>query len=307
MTRMTWKDPPQNQQSSQTSQYPPQKNKPTTEHYILAKRYLDGEPSEEGKEALWYLLDYHQRLVKHLIKRFAPQKLIAEAYDDLFHEGMLTLLEAIKRYDPERGVAFTTFAFPLLRYAVQRATSLLNSYIASSPYVRRLYIHAEQTRLKITLEKNEQPTLQELAEALSVGEEALAKALTLSQTPARLVYESGDREGEERDIPSQLTHYVEELNERPMALIAGLIDFLLETLPKESAKVLRLYLGIDGPPLGLYQIADKLGISRHRAKTLLTQALNEARSRLAVWEAVESHYDFVDHLIDSYRLPPRSG
>ena len=53
------------------------------------------------------LIEAHLGLAEHLARRFAHR---GEAYDDLVQVSSLALVKAVDRFDPERGVEFTTFA-----------------------------------------------------------------------------------------------------------------------------------------------------------------------------------------------------
>ena len=80
--------------------------------------------SEEEQNRLWekvavgdeksrrFLLQLNEPLVRAVVSRFAFEKDTAE---DLFQSGMVGLLCALERFDPKRGTAFGTFAFPYIK------------------------------------------------------------------------------------------------------------------------------------------------------------------------------------------------
>src|ERR1051325_1491470 len=60
----------------------------------------------------------HERLVRHLASRFALTGGVTQ--DDLVQVGYLGLIAAIERFDPDRGISFTTFALPTIVGEIKR-------------------------------------------------------------------------------------------------------------------------------------------------------------------------------------------
>jgi len=67
------------------------------------------------------LLAYHEGLIHFVLRQ---QHVGHTAYDDLLQEGRIALWHAILRYDPTRGVAFSSFAFVAIRRQIWRAVAL---------------------------------------------------------------------------------------------------------------------------------------------------------------------------------------
>ena len=86
--------------------------------------------SEEEQNQLWetfaqgdensreLLIQLNEPLVRAVVSRFAFEKDTAE---DLFQSGMVGLLCALERFDPKRGAAFGTFAFPYIKGEVVKS------------------------------------------------------------------------------------------------------------------------------------------------------------------------------------------
>src|SRR5262245_2083763 len=70
-------------------------------------------------EARSRLVDVHESLVRTLAAELYARRPDGVAdFGDYLHYGMLGLLEAIDRYDPDRGAAFATFARYRIRGAI---------------------------------------------------------------------------------------------------------------------------------------------------------------------------------------------
>ena len=79
----------------------------------LFRRYKEtGDP-----DAREQLVMSHMNLVRFLANKFKNR---GEPLDDLMQVGYLGLLKAIDRFDPERGLEFTTFATPTILGEIKR-------------------------------------------------------------------------------------------------------------------------------------------------------------------------------------------
>lgn len=87
-----------------------------------------------------YLIKEHQGLVYHIVNRFHVS---AFDRDDLIQAGMMGLLEAVKRYDINRDVAFSTYAIPYIIGSVKKEYYKQNSVI-SSEYYGRLIVNVQK-------------------------------------------------------------------------------------------------------------------------------------------------------------------
>ncbi len=67
------------------------------------------------------LLRQHRGLVRWVIRRDCRSDL---AYAELFHEGQIGLWQAILHYEPTRGVAFSTYAVPVIRHRLWQAVAV---------------------------------------------------------------------------------------------------------------------------------------------------------------------------------------
>ena len=124
----------------------------------------------------------HFPLVRSLVKRYCGE--FAEE-DDLFQVGCIGLIKALRKYDSERGTAFTTYAVPVITGEIkmylrgQGALKYSRALASQAGRVKRVQNELEQ-RL------GRQPALSELSDACGLAREELLMALDVVRLPLSL-------------------------------------------------------------------------------------------------------------------------
>lgn len=162
-------------------------------------------------------------------KRFAARRDFGKEieYDDLFQAGCVGLVKAAERFDPERGLQFSTYAVPVILGEI-RALFRAGGALRVSRGIRELGKEALQAEAELLEETGKRPTVQEIAEKTGERPERIVQAMGALCAPLSLT----DAEtGEELLLPTpapeeKLTEHLtlhEELNaleERDKQLIA---------------------------------------------------------------------------------------
>ncbi|MEE8109421.1 MAG: RNA polymerase sigma factor RpoD/SigA [bacterium] len=197
---------------------------------------------------------------------------------DLIHEGNIGLIEAAKRFDPERGVRFITYAVWWIRQAMVHA-------IASQGGAVHLSVKQAQKRLKV------REMIRELEQA--TGEEPSVEklAVAMDELPEEVVMLKAAREALSLDAPlgdADSINHVDLLtdgNQNPaedrlnrMAISNQLLT-ALATLPKREGEILRMRFGFSGEPMTLQEIGERMSLSRERIRQLEKQALRRLRGQ----------------------------
>jgi RNA polymerase primary sigma factor len=197
---------------------------------------------------------------------------------DIISEGNIGLMKAVDRYDPARGVKFSTYAAWWIKQSICRALAnqsktirLPVHFIAKLSTLRRA-----QTRLHEQLER--EPSDEELACEVGTDSDCIASWRNAAAQPVSIDACLGDEDGttfgeviadENAEAPSD---YVEEQFSR------GTVLRLLAQLPERSAQVLRWRFGFDGEERPtLEEIALKLRVSRERIRQIELSALTKLR------------------------------
>ena len=112
------------------------------------------------------------RLVLSVIQRFGNR---GESPDDLFQVGCIGLMKAIDHFDVSQGVQFSTYGVPMIIGEVRRFLRDNNS-VRVSRSLRDTAYKAIQCRERLTAEKDREPTVEEIAQELSMKREDVVLA-----------------------------------------------------------------------------------------------------------------------------------
>ena len=197
---------------------------------------------------------------------------------DLIQEGNVGLVTAARKFDPDQGVKFISYAVWWIRQAI--LASLANHGRAVRVPLNRASdlarIFREKERLKQELRR--EPTAEELSGATELTPELVESLQTLNAAEIRLDAPIGDSEDSqlvERFITEEASEPEMEVEGR---LLSEAISEALETLEARDAKVLRLYFGLEGErEHTLEEIGNMLGVTRERIRQLRDRALRRLR------------------------------
>ena len=209
-------------------------------------------------------------LAEYLAKRFMHRGVAA---DDLFQVASLGLVKAVDRFDPGRGVTFSTFATPTIVGELKRHFRDKGWALRVPRRLQELHLELASTIGSLTQELGRSPTIAEIAARANVSEEAVLEATDVAQVyrisslevPATEDGETFDsRSGALSDIDGNL-ELVEERVE-----IARLLQALS---PREQTIVhMRFFEGSTQS-----EIAGRLGISQMHVSRLLARSIEQLR------------------------------
>lgn len=186
-------------------------------------------------------------------------------YDDLYSAGCLGLLKAVKVFDPERGVKFSTYAVPVILGEIKRLFRDGGS-IRVSRSLKELALRLQKVCSEFAQREGREPTVSELAEITGESCDDVSEALCAVQ-PIISLTASDDGEGQ-LDVP------VEAPDEAITDLLA--LRQIMDSLPKEDRVLLELRYFHS---LTQSKTAKLLGMSQvqvsRREKKLLSQMRKE--------------------------------
>ena len=145
-------------------------------------------------------IEENLRLVHAVCKRFAGKGM---EYDDLYQAGCLGLVKAADAFDTERGVCFSTYAFPVIMGEIRRLFRD-GGAVKISRSIKELGLKISAAKEKMEQELSREPTVSELAERLAVSAEEITEAICAMQPTVSLTYEDDDGM-KESEIPTVST------------------------------------------------------------------------------------------------------
>ncbi|MDD9933365.1 MAG: sigma-70 family RNA polymerase sigma factor [Myxococcales bacterium] len=242
----------------------------------LAHKAAEG--SEQAFEAL---LKSHLRLVLTIAHEFSSYGL---PLDELISEGLLGLVEAARRFDPERGVRLAAYAAWWIRAYMRRYT-IFNRRIVRTPssrHGRKLLANLRRTQRELAQQTGEAPDAETVAEVLGVGVrdvEEMEAALSGRDVPC-----GHDPEGRAIELPGDgptPEGVVADAEERELSMSA-VKGAMTQLTDRERHIMEQRYLTDETNSLA--SIGRGMGLSRERVRQLEHQA--QAKMRHAITAAV---------------------
>ena len=212
------------------------------------------------------------RLALHLARRFANRGV---SIDDLEQVASLGLLSAIDRFDPERRLAFSTFATPTILGELKRHFRDKGWSVRVPRRVQELHLLLNAQVADLTHQLGRTPTIAELAKAARASEEEVLEAMEAAQAYRSTSIDSGPASDAETGAGS--------IGVDDLGLFQAenrlLVDELLAHLAPRDQLLLRLRFFDE---MTQQQIADRLGVSQMHVSRLLARCLDELRHRVEV-------------------------
>ncbi|HEY7636068.1 MAG TPA: RNA polymerase sigma factor RpoD/SigA [Gemmatimonadales bacterium] len=240
------------------------------EETALARRAFRGEVEAQEK-----LARHNVRFVVSVAKKFQNRGV---PLMDLIGEGNVGLMTAARKFDPDRGVKFISYAVWWIRQAIQAAIARHGRPVRV-PLNRTADLNRlGRTTTLLTERLGRIPTVEELVKATGLTPDAVRSLSALHIEALRLdhpVREADERGRMERFVPTTQ----ESTDAATLASSQSSdLDAALAGLPPRDAKVLRLYFGLDdGKSRTLEEIGKMMGVTRERIRQLRDRALRQLR------------------------------
>ena len=239
------------------------------------EKVLGARAQKGDEDAVQELARANLRFVISVAKKYQNRGV---SLTDLIQEGNVGLVTAARKFDPEQGVKFISYAVWWIRQAI--LASLANQGRAVRVPLNRASdlarIFREKERLR--QERGREPSPEELSKATRLTPELIESLQTLNAAEIRLDAPIGDSEDSqlvERFLTEEATEPELGVEAR---LLAESVNTALTTLEPRDAKVLRLYFGLQGSrEHTLEEIGNMLGVTRERIRQLRDRALRRLR------------------------------
>ena len=238
----------------------------TRELFRLYKEKGDAEAREQ-------LIVSHLNLVRFLASKFKNR---GESLDDLIQVGTIGLIKAIDRFDPDRGLEFTTYATPTIMGEIKRHFRDKGWSVRVPRRLQELSAKVNQATDDLTNQLQRSPSVAEIAESLGVSVDEVLEAMESSSAYSSVPLEGGGSSDDD-EAPSVIDHYATEdadlaSSDDHIVLEEAIADFS----PRER-DVIRMRFA-DG--LTQVEIAERLGVSQVQVSRLLRRTLRRIQDKI---------------------------
>ena len=248
-----------------------------------ATRSLHQRWAREGDPAaLEALVGRYQGLVRRLAAHYNAG---SESFDDLVQVGNVGLLNALQRFEPERGLAFRSFAVPTILGELRRHFRNTRWAVHMPRGLQERFLLVERAAEQLSGRLGRPPGPADIAARLQISEEEVLEAYSVRNGYDSL---SLDRPHQDPAGDEDLTLLDTLGEEEPRyALVAyrQAVASTVRALPEREREMLRLRFAED---LTQTEIAERLGVSQMQVSRLLRRSLDRLRVVAEATEAAEA-------------------
>ncbi|MCF1504035.1 RNA polymerase sigma factor RpoH [Afifella sp. H1R] len=253
------------------------------EEYILAKRYQE----HDDRDAAHRLVTSHLRLVAKIAMGYRGYGL---PIGEVISEGNVGLMQAVKRFDPDKGFRLATYAMWWIRAAIQeyilRSWSLVK--MGTTANQKRLFFNLRKAKSQISaLEEGDLKPEQvaTIAKRLNVSEEEVISMNRRLSGDASLNAPIRANEGEggewqdwlsDDETESQETNLIaqDELEQR-----RAMLKDAIEVLDERERRIFEARR-LSDEPLTLEELSGEFGVSRERVRQLEVRAFEKVQKAM---------------------------
>lgn len=210
----------------------------------------------------------HVPLVVALAGRFRDR---GEPFDDIVQVGTVGLINAVDRFDLERGVEFSTFAAPTIIGEIKRHFRDRGATIRVPRRLQELRLRVNSSSEALTHQLGRSPTVREIAAHAGLSEDEVLESLESAQAYLTVSLDDG---GDSSPLGELIGDEDESLDHIE---IRETIRPLLDALPPRERRIVILRFFEN---MSQSQIAAEVGVSQMHVSRLLTRSLAQMRTAL---------------------------
>lgn len=229
---------------------------------------------QDGDEnAINKLVEANLRYVARIAKKYAKSGV---PLSDLINEGNIGLMAAVRRFEPDRGVKFITYAVWWIRQAILGAIYSKKRMIRLPPKQETLLYNISKTRNRLMQELGQEPTKEEIAAELNLSVKDIDKVTQVGLDSISLETANNGQD----DEFSQMDIRDDRADVNDLVIKDEFVDdveLLLTCLSDREKEILRMHFGFDGNDYTLQQIGERFNLTRERIRQIERRAIEKLK------------------------------
>ena len=237
-----------------------------------ARLAADGD--EKAREIL---IKSNLRFVVNVAKKYQNKGI---PLSDLINEGNIGLMNAIEKYDVDRGYHFISYAVWWIKQSILKSIGEKSRMIRLPLNRAGELVQIERAKKELLSENGIDPELQEIADAVGLNEEHVRDLIDISRDLVSIdnPVKSGEKES------ALLSDYIVD-NKTPQpedividSSLKEEINKLLETLSEKEADIIEQRFGLNGIiPMSLKEIGDRYNLTKERIRQIEKKAIDRMK------------------------------
>ncbi|UPW82901.1 RNA polymerase sigma factor SigB [Lysinibacillus sp. Ag94] len=236
--------------------------------------------STEDNEAQTNLVMHYQYLVESIARKYSNGK---SHYDDIAQVGMLGLLGAIRRFNPNVGRNFEAFAVPTIVGEIKRFLRDKTWDVHVPRRIKELGPRIKTTVETLTIELQRSPSIKEIADRLEVEEEEVLEAMEMSRSYHALSMDHSVESDSDDSSVTLLDMMGKEDDGFELANKRMIVSDAMSILDEREREIVQLtYL----EQLTQNEVGERLGISQMHVSRIQRKAIKKLQEFILVSDGV---------------------
>jgi RNA polymerase sigma factor (sigma-70 family) len=235
----------------------------------LVQAAVDGDEAARG-----HLVENYMPLVAGVARVYCNTRAVNRS--ELMQEGVVGLLRALERFDPERGTPFWGYASFWVRQAMQQLVSELTRPVVLSDRALRQLARVKQARRDHVQEHKSEPRTSDLSGRTGIAREQIERLVAVEQQPRSIDEGIGDEEADTTVGQMLADPVAEDAYARAERRVdtSELAD-LLDHLGSREREIVKARFGLDGHRQTLRELAHTFELSAERVRQIEEEALEK--------------------------------
>jgi RNA polymerase primary sigma factor len=240
--------------------------------------------AKDGGAARERLIERYMPLIGSVARHYRGAPGVERA--ELMQEGVVGLLLALERFDPDVRTPFWAYATWWVRRSMQQLVSELTRPVVLSDRALRKLAVINRAQRRFAQQHRREPTAAELAEATNLDLGQIELLMIAARRARGLDEPVGTGEGTGTMTLADTIadpHAEQAYDEVPAHLAAAQLPAALETLTSRERTIVRDRYGLNGEECTLSELGDRLGVSAERVRQIEQRSLEKLTRSIDVF------------------------